>query len=424
MIVSINIHAPNTLINRRSASREELPKKEPRAAARKQYLCTLNNYTDEEVEKVQKFAKKHCQYLVYGKEIAPTTGTPHLQIYLYLLKKNRGTFIHKAIPRMAVMMNKVYGSAAENRDYCLKTRPKDIRKGTPANTETWSHGECPLHVKGERPTLLEACDLVKARGLRAIMEDDELIGQLARYQGGLTKIAYMSQKTRSTKTHVTVIVGSTGTGKSTLAGRWPHTASVNPPKSGAQLWFDPYDYHTHETIWIDDYKSSSCYQFSDLLKLLDRNPMTLPVKNGWMEMGAKYIVITSSQKPSDWYHKLFTKHPGEYAQLDRRIDVCITVESLGDYRFKRGSVEDLPPGVTLPEVREMAPPPPLLDWSDPAPIRSVNEVLMPRPGHLGLAPFTKPPKALNMTPAERHLYNERRAKFREDMLAQLKKVPN
>ena len=45
------------------------------------FIFVLNNYTEEDVERLTKFP---CRYIVFAKEIAPTTGTPHLQGYCEL----------------------------------------------------------------------------------------------------------------------------------------------------------------------------------------------------------------------------------------------------------------------------------------------------------------------------------------------------
>jgi len=43
------------------------------------YVFTLNNYSDEHLRRIEEHWHKHFTYLCYGEEIAPTTGTPHLQ---------------------------------------------------------------------------------------------------------------------------------------------------------------------------------------------------------------------------------------------------------------------------------------------------------------------------------------------------------
>ncbi len=58
----------------------------PRSKESRRYIFTLNNYTEEDV-KILMEEKVFFSYLLFGKEIAPTTGTPHLQGYFELPKK-------------------------------------------------------------------------------------------------------------------------------------------------------------------------------------------------------------------------------------------------------------------------------------------------------------------------------------------------
>lgn len=48
----------------------------------KRFCFTLNNYNDDDLEKLKEYAQQWCQFAIIGKEIAPTTGTPHLQGYM------------------------------------------------------------------------------------------------------------------------------------------------------------------------------------------------------------------------------------------------------------------------------------------------------------------------------------------------------
>lgn len=300
---------------------------------------------------------------MYGKEVAPTTGTPHLQGYMVLSAKKRGTYLSKKMcPRLHYESKPVRGTAKQNREYCLKIREKDARKGTPPNAEFWEFGECPEHLQGERTGLQEAVALVRVKGLQGLLQDEDLNTNLAKYHGGMRTIASMSQKKRDCKTHVTVIYGASGTGKSEAAMRWPKTASVNPPNKGQTAWFDPYDPFIHDTLIIDDYKPSNCYKFGFLMRLLDKNPLTVQVKHDHAELSAKYIVITSTLPAPLWYDKLFQKYPTSITELDRRLDLVIYTTAIGVYQFIRGTAADLPPGVVLPTPAELTPPPASINW--------------------------------------------------------------
>jgi hypothetical protein len=48
---------------------------------KRHYVGTKNNYTDEDIVKIDTWAQDRCTYLVYAREIGDK-GTPHLQIYM------------------------------------------------------------------------------------------------------------------------------------------------------------------------------------------------------------------------------------------------------------------------------------------------------------------------------------------------------
>jgi len=355
-----------------------------RAAPRVSYLFTTNNYSAKEVEALEKFAELHCKYMIFGFEVGEE-GTPHLQGYLILKKKARLTFIRKFLEKELKgpcktfpLARKPDGSPAECRAYSLKIRPEDKEP----NERWFEHGVCPKYASDGGSAMRATFELAKEGGLRAVFEDEDLAPQIIRYHSGIRQVAQLSMKERNFKTHVTVIIGPTGTGKSAAAAKWPNSAVVNPPRQGETMYFDPYDTHVHDTLWLDDFKSSSSYRYSDLLKLMDRNKMSLNVKYGSMQMRAKYLVITSSQPPKQWYPDLFEKYPAQYAELERRLDVVIVTKGLGDYTFKRGTAADLPCALPVPE--DMSPPPPPINWDDAPVVPAVPAAVQ--------APVASPPQ--------------------------------
>ena len=53
-------------------------------------MCfTINDYSEEDIQEMKMFGTEYCTYIVFGKEIAPSTGTPHLQGYAELVGRGR-----------------------------------------------------------------------------------------------------------------------------------------------------------------------------------------------------------------------------------------------------------------------------------------------------------------------------------------------
>ena len=67
---------------------------------------------------------------------------------------------------------------------------------------------------------------------------------------------------------------------------------------------------------IDDFYGWLKYSF--LLNLMDRYPLMLPNKGGYVECKIKRLIITSNKKPEDWYSSVQDKTP-----LLRRIDAKV-----------------------------------------------------------------------------------------------------
>lgn len=242
--------------------------------------------------------------MVFGKEIGKK-GTPHLQGYSIFLKDKRGTFFHQFVPRLAVMTKSVKGTPLQNYLYCTKTRPKDKRNGTPPNDWVYVFGDCPAHLQGDRTDIQEIFELAKTGGIHAVFNHEIQGSSIIKFHSGIRTAAFLAQKPRDFMPLRVLLVGPSGLGKTTVAGRFPKPVFVSPPNKGETTNFDPYDHYVHETLVIDDYKPGSAYKFSTLLKILDSKPFTANVKYSSQQLATKNIIITSNQRPEEWYPELF-----------------------------------------------------------------------------------------------------------------------
>ena len=82
-------------------------------------VMTLNNYTDAEVEALRMFGKKNCTYLIFGYEIAPTTGTKHLQIYAEFSEAKTINTIKTQCFSRRYYISRRRGTAKQASDYCM-----------------------------------------------------------------------------------------------------------------------------------------------------------------------------------------------------------------------------------------------------------------------------------------------------------------
>lgn len=97
------------------------------------FIFTHNNYTEEDVEK---YKKLDTTYIIFGFEVAPTTGTKHLQGYFHSKNPRTLSGVRKAFPGAHIEIPN--GPPDSQRKYCSKdgeyyesgTLPmSDIEKG-------------------------------------------------------------------------------------------------------------------------------------------------------------------------------------------------------------------------------------------------------------------------------------------------------
>lgn len=103
----------------------------------RKYCFTLNNYSDLDLEHLKSsiFLEK-ISYIIFGKEIAPTTGTPHLQGFFELPNPRSAVSLRKELPD-GIWLKPSKGTAIDNYVYCSKDGTDVFQHGVPS---TESHG--------------------------------------------------------------------------------------------------------------------------------------------------------------------------------------------------------------------------------------------------------------------------------------------
>lgn len=141
----------------------------------------------------------------------------------------------------------------------------------------------------------------------------QLVGKLAlAFANNPLQCYFMSGQHRNFKTKVIVIQGSTGTGKTNWAFTTYPDAFFAPPvtRAGVQ-WMD--GYMGQETVIIDEYTGG--VRWDELLRMLDKYPLSAQVKGSYVKFTPKTIVITTNVNPDAWYPTMKSQFP----TLRRRI---------------------------------------------------------------------------------------------------------
>lgn len=100
-----------------------MPTKGPRVRG---WCFTLSNYTEEEEKEVRKW---DVRYIIYGREIAPKTKTPHLQGYVFFKLKKTLKAMKKLCERAHWEPQR--GTCEQAIEYCKKEDTSPYQKGDP-----------------------------------------------------------------------------------------------------------------------------------------------------------------------------------------------------------------------------------------------------------------------------------------------------
>jgi len=301
----------NTTALGQDLDRVQKKKKASKNGARySRFIFTLNNYTPAEEKDIQASCKaKNISWLIYGREIAPTTGTPHLQGACVVGRRLAASTIAKYPGFSRMRMSDMDGSCAANKTYCTKQDKNYFEHGT-------------MQEQGKRNDLVEVVSTLRANhSLRALVSDDNHAATYIRYSRGIEKFLDLTAPLTRVQPIVIWLHGPTGVGKSYTAretsgrlfgeeGTW---------MSGVDLqWYD--GYNRNKSAILDEFRPEN-YKFQFLLRLLDRYPVLVPVKHGHTTWCPEVIWITSPTEPAN---SCFPCHD-PLDQLLRRISIIAKV---------------------------------------------------------------------------------------------------
>lgn len=276
----------------------------------KHWCFTLNNWTSDEYEQLSAIGHDRAScgvtYLVIGKEVGGSQGTPHLQGFVSLSKRKRLQQVKELLGNR-VHLERARGKPHQAATYCKK------------DGDFVEFGDCPGGA-GSRSDLDAVVELVKRK--RPLSEiADEYPNTWTRHCKGIISLRnLLDTERRHWKTTVYVYWGATNTGKTRKA----HEETTDPYVHSGGKWFCGYE--GQEDVIFDDFTGSEL-RIQDMLKILDRYPHVVEIKGGKTEWKPKRIFITSNLDPRKWYKGAHKEHQ---AALMRRLDV---IEHFGDNVF-------------------------------------------------------------------------------------------
>lgn len=242
-------------------------------------MFTLNNYTPEDEVYLQETLV--CQYIIYGREVAPTTGTPHLQGYVYFGNARAFEAVRK-LRKWNIQVAK--GDALQNGEY-VKKDDDWFEKGTrPATPKE----------KGdrERDRYKRAYNSALAGDFTSI-DSDILIrhyGTLKKFKAEFTKVEDLDYMPLCI-----YLYGSTGVGKSRLARELSQTYGAFR-KEPMTKWFTGYQHE--EIVWVDEIEFIGPELQSLYKRLCDHYVCPVESKGGNINIRPKVIIFTSNHAPN------------------------------------------------------------------------------------------------------------------------------
>lgn len=232
------------------------------------WVFTINNYTeDDEAFCGELFWVNKAKYIVVGKEVAPTTLTPHLQGYVYFNNAVRFSTLKEWHPTACWF--KARGNADQNHKYCTKAG------------DYLELGEKPLTCSdGAKMTNAERWTLAKEGRFEELDPEHIKIYE------------YIHAKFQTVEDRVHLdniwIYGPSGCGKSSKV-RQDYDDFYN---KGMNKWWD--GYQRQDVVVLDDFDPTHGTYLSYYLKIwADHYSFNAEVKGGSMLIRPKTVIVTS-----------------------------------------------------------------------------------------------------------------------------------
>jgi len=280
------------------------------AGRSRHWVFTLANYTEEHRTVISTTTANASVYVCYQPEIAPTTGTPHLQGFVSFANPRQLNGVKRLFAPAAPHLEPARGTVAQAVEYCQKEETRDPNAGF----GFVEFGTVPTGPGQGSRTDLDAIGTRLREGESLISIAEQFPGDFIRYGRGFAEYQVMFQPRRDFKTTVRWFYGSTGTGKS-HAARAEAGLDAYWKNMDSSKWWDSFT--GVENVVLDDYRCNFC-TFSFMLRLFDEYPLQLEMKGakGGVQFASKLIIVTAPQRPEKMWASRSTE---DMNQLLRRI---------------------------------------------------------------------------------------------------------
>lgn len=288
-------------------------------------LITLFRFDNDPSKIMDRFNHENSpiKYAIWQLEIAPTTQTPHIQMYAEMhdaarLHKWKSTFGETAHiePRRGTQKDAI--------KYCSKD---ETRKEGP-----WELFKENLKGQGSRTDLEEIKGkLDSGKPLSDIA--NEHFKSFVLYHKSFSVYSAIRSRPRDFKTEVILCCGVPKSGKTFYANQEAQRHGSIYWKSrnnASNEWWDQYD--GQDSVIFDDFYG--WIKADNMLRIMDAYPHQVEYKGGSRQFNSKYLFITSNTLPMSWYTNQFVSGNIEFAAFIRRIGqfILFWFDSITDER--------------------------------------------------------------------------------------------
>lgn len=237
----------------------------------------------------------NIRYMVWQKELSPTTKKEHLQGYVVLNSSMRMAGVKKLFSDDTIHLEMSKGTDEENTAYCTKLETRI------EGPWTWGSIE---KKPGKRTDIKNCYDMIK-EGKNDYQIQEEYTDTYCKYYKAFDrmranilqwKYADVEEPWKNIPVHVRW--GETRAGKSRFVKKMK---DVYVLVIGKDLWFD--GYVGQKILLIEEYEGQ--IDISNFLQIIDGYPsVRLPYKGGHTYSDWDEIYITSNIHPKNWYKNL------------------------------------------------------------------------------------------------------------------------
>lgn len=287
--------------------KDESKKKMPRENPVTRWVFTLNNWTEQEYATIMAALRQYAKYAVVGKETG-AFGTPHLQGFAVMRLRERLAGMKRILGTPRMHLEKARGTSRQAADYCKKEDNFEEIGDPPAGASAIAEEK-----QGMQMRLQAAKDDIDAGAdLMNIWQDHFFV--MCKFGKSIKEyLAMVEKRIPRKKPRVELLWGAPGTGKTRYVHFFANLHYDGDIWSyGGSGWFD--GYHGQKVALFDDFYGD--IPLGLFLKVLDRYPVQVPVKGGFVNWTPEWIFITSNSYVFSWYDKMSDFQSGA---LIRRI---------------------------------------------------------------------------------------------------------